>query len=151
MKTNQTNQIIYLASIIILCSAWFFVGCNNSNSDTKLSAEQQVAYQDSIRQDSIERIVKINEWNSFKAATETVLANNQERIDELRSKIKKWNTPNIDKLRQKKIDAIQAENQQIREKLVQLEIKKHEVLLEHEIEAIKAQLNAIEIQIKEIS
>lgn len=151
MKTSQTNQVIYLVSMIVLCSAWFIVGCKNTSEDNKLSAEQVIAYQDSLRQDSILRMSKIQEWNSFKASTEIVLTNNQEKIDALRLKIRKSNTPNLDKLRQKKIDELQAENQQIKEKLVQLEIKKQEVLLDNEIDAIRAQLNSIEAKLKEIS
>lgn len=151
MKTSQTNQVIYLVSMIVLCSAWFIVGCKNTSEDNKLSAEQVIAYQDSLRQDSILRMSKIQEWNSFKTSTEIVLTNNQEKIDALRLKIRKSNTPNLDKLRQKKIDELQAENQQIKEKLVQLEIKKQEVLLDNEIDAIRAQLNSIEAKLKEIS
>jgi len=66
-------------------------------------------------------------------------------------KIKKSKTPNIDKLRQKKIDELQAENQAIKEKLVALEIKKNDVLLDTEIDAIKAQLNSIEAELEEIN
>ena len=151
MKTQQTNQVIYLITIMVLCSAWLIVGCKNNNSENNFSTEQAIAYQDSLRQDSILKITAIQEWNSFKTSTETVLANNQERIDELRIKIKKWNTPNIDKLRQKKIDKIQSENQQIRERLVELEIKKNKVLLSNKIETIKRQLKSIEAELNEIS
>ena len=69
----------------------------------------------------------------------------------MRLKIKKSKTPNIDKLRQKKIDELQAENQAIKEKLVALEIKKNDVLLDTEIDAIKAQLNSIEAELEEIN
>lgn len=151
MKTSQTNQVIYLVSMIILCSAWFIVGCNNNTQENKLTEEQVIAYQDSLRQDSILRMSKIHEWNTFKASTEIVLSNNQEKIDALRLKIRKSNTPNLDKLRQKRIEELQYENQQIKERLVQLEIKKQEVLLDNEIAAIKAQLNSIEAKLKEIS
>ncbi|MCB9032992.1 MAG: hypothetical protein H6553_04065 [Chitinophagales bacterium] len=151
MKTQPKKQGIYLVTLIVLAAVWFTVSCKNMNSEDKKSIEVTVAYQDSLRQDSILRASKIETWNSFKASTEVVLANNQEKIDELRLKIKKSKTPNIDKLRQKKIDELQAENQAIKEKLVALEIKKNDVLLDTEIDAIKAQLNSIEAELEEIN
>jgi len=78
------------------------------------------------------------EWIAFKASTEKSINNNNDRIKALRAKIKQPGMTNIDKLRKKRIDALEDNNNALRTILMQYkddEIKVNYTLIKSDLQS----------------
>lgn len=110
---NQFNKTLYASAIVFLLSVSLFVACNskaeNAEETTELAVETETAMPSS-------------EWQQFKEIAEKTITNNDERIKELRGKISKSATPNLDKLRQNRIEALQEQNTNLRSKIVEYKV-----------------------------
>lgn len=108
---NQINRVLYLGAIVTLLSTSLFVSCQNKTEK-----------QDEVTVETVETTPPKSDWQMFREDAEKSIANNDERIKELREKIRKSDTPNLDKLRQKRIDALQEENTNLRSKIVEYKV-----------------------------
>lgn len=106
---NQINKVLYLGAIISLLTTSLFVSCQSK-------AEK---HEDEV---VVETTAPKSDWEMFKEDAEKTIANNDERINELKEKINKSATPNLDKLRQKRIDALQEQNSNLRAKIVEYKV-----------------------------
>jgi len=114
---NQVHKFFYLSSIILLLSTIAIVGCKSNheekNEETTVVEDQQPS-----------------EWKVFKENAEQSINRNDEKIKVLEERISKSSTPNLDKVRQKRIDGLKEENARLRNKIV--EYKEDEVKSNYE-------------------
>lgn len=108
---DQINRVLYLGAIVTLLSTSLFVSCQNKTE----------ANDDAVVE-TVETTAPKSDWEMFKEDAEKSIENNDVRIKELKEKISKSDTPNLDKLRQKRIDALQEENTNLRAKIVEYKV-----------------------------
>ena len=107
---NQINKVLYLGAIVALVTTSIFVSCQS-----KTEKQEEVIVETTSENNN-------SDWTMFKEGAEKTIANNDERIKVLQEKINKPGTPNLDKLRQNRIDALQAENTNLRSKIVEYKV-----------------------------
>ena len=105
---NQINKVLYLGAIIALLSTSLFVSCQSKTDKQNEEVTEQTTSES-----------KTSDWTMFKDGAEKTIASNDERIKVLKEKINKPGTPNLDKLRQNRIDALQEENTNLRSKILE--------------------------------
>lgn len=138
---NQVNRIAYLSAIVLLLSAALFVGCE-SKQDKNAEEATESATTIEIKQSP--------DWQAFKTGTSTSITNNDERIKALREKIKASNTPNIDKLREKRINELQDRNTALRARLMEYKDENDVTSLEQFMAEVRQQLDEMEKELKEL-
>jgi hypothetical protein len=117
---NHVNKITYTISIILLLSASAFVSCESKMDKAKDSIEEAKEAVADMPNDTMTITTQPStEWIAFKASTEKSINNNNDRIKALRAKIKQPGMSNIDKLRKKRIDALEDNNNSLRTILMQ--------------------------------
>lgn len=106
------NKIAYVSAILFLLCASFFIGCESkkeASEDNMETTKETVLVSD----------MPASEWKEYKADAEKSISNNDERIKELKAKIKKPGTPNLDKLREKQINELQSRNTALRSRIME--------------------------------
>ncbi len=136
---NHVNKITYTISIILLLSASAFVSCESKMDKAKDSIEEAKEAVADMPNDTMTITTQPStEWIAFKASTEKSINNNNDRIKALRAKIKQPGMTNIDKLRKKRIDALEDNNNALRTILMQYkddEIKVNYTLIKSDLQS----------------
>ena len=118
MKSLVIN---FLVALLILAQA-IFTGCQSSNDKLEAAnkkVEEERKELQEAKQDANAEAVKVanaEEWRVFKTESEVKIKENQERIDELRAKMKKPGQT-FDEMYAKKIDNLEQKNKDLRTKI----------------------------------
>ena len=118
MKSLVIN---FLVALLILAQA-IFTGCQSSNDKLEAAnkkVEEEREELQEAKQDANAEAVKVanaEEWRVFKTESEVKIKENQERIDELRAKMKKPGQT-FDEMYAKKIDNLEQKNKDLRTKI----------------------------------
>ena len=113
--------INFLVALLILAQA-IFTGCQSSNDKLEAAnkkVEEERKELQEAKQDANAEAVKVanaEEWRVFKTESEVKIKENQERIDELRAKMKKPGQT-FDEMYAKKIDNLEQKNKDLRTKI----------------------------------
>lgn len=140
---NQVNKTLYLSAIIFLLSASVFVACKSK--EEKAIEETSEAISDI----PIETTTS-SDWKSYSGSANATIANNNERIKTLRERIKASNTPNIDKLREKRINELQDRNTALRTKIMEYKADDTTIDLAKLRADIQKELDDLEAALKEL-
>ena len=134
---NQFNKTLFISAIVFLLSASLFVACK--------SAEEKAAEETTTTTETTP-----SEWLPFKESATLTINNNQERIKALKEKIKKSNTPNLDKLRQKRIDALEDRNTALHTKIMDHKVENVTISQVQFIAELQKELDEMEKELKEL-
>lgn len=151
---NQLNKTLYLSAIIFLLSASVFVACQSKQEkmDEATTEEANKAIEDA-KENSTETTVvttTTTEWQTYRESANATITNNQERIKMLKEKIKTSNTPNLDKLRQKRIDELEDRNTALRGKIMEYKEDDVTITLAQFKADIQKELDDMEKALKEL-
>lgn len=138
---KHINKTLYVGAIVMLLSASVFVACQSKQE--KITEETKEAIDDI-------KTTPVSDWQPFKAATEKSIANNEDQIKSLKEKIKKSNTPNLDKLRQTRINALEDRNTALRAKIMEYKEDDVKTSLAQFKEDVQKQLDDMEKDLKEL-
>lgn len=119
------NKSLYLAALIALFSTSAFVACKSKMEGTDNTETTTITDSVTITQDAVSGVkddarqlandtIVYSDWSAFKTESEKMIDNNNARIQVLKAKIRKPGMPNLDKLREKRIDEIQERNAALR-------------------------------------
>jgi hypothetical protein len=140
---NQLNKTLYISAIVFLLSASVFVACKSK--EEKAIEETSEA----ISEIPIETTTS-SDWKSYKESANATIANNEARIQTLKEKIKASNTPNIDKLRQKRINELEDRNTALRAKIMEYKEENTTIDLAQLKADIQKELDDLEKALKEL-
>lgn len=140
---NQLNKTLYISAIIFLLSASAFVACQSKEE----KAVEEAA--EAISEINVETNTS-SDWKSYKESADATITNNQERIKTLRERIQKSNTPNLDKLREKRINELQDRNTVLRAKVIEYKEEDTSINLAQLKADIQKELDDLEKALKEL-
>ena len=126
------KKSLYLAVLMTLLST-AFVACKSknegdeTNESTTTTTEEMVTDSTTVSQNAVTDVkadakqlsndtIVYTEWTTFKTESQNMIDRNDKRIKELMDKIKKPGMPNLDKLREKRIEEIKERNAALRAK-----------------------------------
>lgn len=136
---NQIHRIIYLGAIIFLSTTFVFVACQTKENKGEAVTEEVSSVDNTTA-----------EWATFKDNAEKSIANNNEKIRQIREKINKPGTPNIDKIREKRIDELESQNARLSAKVVEYKQNEMESDWEKFKSEVEAELNEMDQALKEL-
>jgi hypothetical protein len=110
--TYHFNKIAYVSAILFLLCASFLIGCESKKEASEDNME-------TTKETVLVTEMPSSEWKEYKADAEKSISNNDERIKELKAKIKKPGTPNLDKLREKQINELESRNATLRARIME--------------------------------
>ncbi|MBK9793123.1 MAG: hypothetical protein IPP60_08475 [Sphingobacteriales bacterium] len=142
---NQFNKTLYASAIVFLLSASIFVACKSSEEkaaadDAGVTTETTTATTETTP----------SGWQPYKESAQASIVNNLERIKVLKEKIKTSNTPNLDKLRQKRINELEDRNTALRAKIMDYKEDNVTTNLEQFKADIQKELDDMEKALKEL-
>ena len=142
---NQFNKTLYASAIVFLLSASIFVACKSSEEkaaadDAGVTTETTTATTETTP----------SGWQPYKESAQASIVNNLERIKMLKEKIKASNTPNLDKLRQKRINELEDRNTALRAKIMDYKEDNVTTNLEQFKADIQKELDDMEKALKEL-
>lgn len=141
---NQLNKTLYISAIVFLFSASIFVACKSS--EEKAAAENAEV----ITETTTTTETAPAGWQQYKESAEASITNNLERIKVLKEKIKASNTPNLDKLREKRINELEDRNEALRAKIMDYKDDNVVTTLEQFKADVQKELDEIEKALKEM-
>ncbi len=137
---SQINRMLYVSAIIFFSSAWVFVGCTSKEDKAKEETQETVV----VTTDSP------SEWTVYRENAERTIAANEERIKTLKERIAKSNTPNLDKLRAKRIDELQEQNARLRARITEYKVDETKSDWEQFKADVQKELDDIEASLKDL-
>ncbi len=140
---NQVNQTLYLGALIFLLSTSVFVACQSKEEKAIEEASE------AISEINVETTTS-SDWKSYKESANASIENNQERIKTLKERIKASNTPNLDKLREKRINELQDRNTALRAKIMEYKEEDTSINLAQLKADIQKELDDLEKALKEL-
>lgn len=151
---NQLNKTLYASAIVFLLSASLFVACKSSEEkaaadDAEVTTETTTTTTTETTPSTTTETVP-SRWQPYKESAQASIANNQERIKVLKEKIKTSNTPNLDKLRAKRINELEDRNTALRAKIMDYKEDGVVATLEQFKADIQKELDDMEKALKEI-
>lgn len=135
---NQVNKILFVGAVVFLLSASVFVACQSKQEQNAEKTTEALE----VKSDST--------WLAYKEASYATIASNDERIETLRKKIIRSNTPNLDKLRQKRIGDLQARNAALRTSISEHQGDSMEASYEQFKADVRQKMDEIEKELKEL-
>lgn len=111
--TYNFNKLAYVSAILFLLCASFLIGCESKKEE---AAEDNI---ENTKETVFVADKSSSEWVEYKSSAEKSIANNDERIKELKVKIKKPGMPNMDKLREKQINELESRNAALRARIIE--------------------------------
>ena len=146
---NQLNKTLYLSALIFLLSASVFVACQSK--EEKATEEANEVTEEAKENSTVTTVTTVtSDWQPFKESAEKTITNNDERIKMLKEKIKKSNTPNLDKLRQKRINELEDRNTALRGKIMEYKEGDIKTTLAQFKADIQKELDDMEVALKEL-
>jgi hypothetical protein len=136
---NQVNKILFVGAVSILLSVSLFIACQPK--------------QETSEEETTEKVVVIDpssDWMEYKENTSVAIAANEERIKVLKERIVKSGTPNLDKLRQNRIEALQAKNAALRANLADFREESVSATYEQFKADVRQQLDDIEKELEDL-
>lgn len=150
---NQLNKTLYISAIIFLLSASVFVACQSKQEKMDEATAEATEAAANASENSTETTVvttTTTEWQTYRESANATIENNQERIKTIREKIQKSNTPNLDKLREKRINELQDRNTALLAKIMEYKEDDVTVTLVDFKADIQKELNDMEKALKEL-
>ena len=150
---NQFNKTLYASAIVFLLSASLFVACKSSEEkaateSAEVTTETTTTTTEPTPSATTETVP--SGWQPYKESAQASIANNQERIKVLKEKIKTSNTPDLDKLRAKRINELEDRNTALRAKIMDYKEDGVAATLEQFKADIQKELDDMEKALKEI-
>lgn len=112
MMYYNLNRIFYSGAVIFLLASCVAISCQNKNEEAASDTEKTAT---EVKENATNQ--PKSEWTVFHEAIERNITANEERIKTLKENIRKPGTPNLDKLRAKRIDELQERNAALRARL----------------------------------
>lgn len=146
---NQVNKTLYISVLVFLLSASLFVACKSAEEST--TEESTTATADAATEvTTVTTETTPSEWLPFKESATLTITNNKERIKVLKERIIKSNTPNLDKLRQKRIDALEDRNTALYTKIMDHKVENVTISQVQFIAELQKELDEMEKELKEL-
>lgn len=149
---NQLNKTLYASAIVFLLSASLFVACKSSE-EKAAAVDAEVTTETTTTTETTPMTTTETTpsgWQPYKESAQASIVNNLERIKMLKEKIKASNTPNLDKLRQKRINELEDRNTALRAKIMDYKEDNVTTNLEQFKADIQKELDDMEKALKEL-
>ncbi len=149
---NQVNKTLYISALVFLLSASLFVACKSAEE----KAAEESTTETTATADAATEVTTVttettpSEWLPFKESATLTITNNKERIKVLKERIIKSNTPNLDKLRQKRIDALEDRNTALYTKIMDHKVENVTISQVQFIAELQKELDEMEKELKEL-
>jgi hypothetical protein len=149
---NQFNKTLFISAIVFLLSASLFVACKSADEKSADETAETTTVPTDVTTEVTTTTTETtpSEWLPFKESATLTINNNQERIKALKEKIKKSNTPNLDKLRQKRIDALEDRNTALHTKIMDHKVENVTISQVQFIAELQKELDEMEKELKEL-
>ncbi len=138
---NETHRVVFLSFFILLFSSWMFLACKSKNEGAENKNKETTVTQTTTVETS-----PTQEWVRFKTDAEKKIQTYQSRIAELKAKIAKHGTPNLDKMRKNKINELEKKIVALRTSIENAETQTVTVSTET-IKTMQVQLDSLETEL----